>query len=214
MKKDVILKVVGLIGGVWLLSAFTSGTNKGKADYNKAVEKTLLNEGAWEAQTVNNAKDTGNWFVYNGTRTFFGTSWGVTAQFIKDFLRINPTPQYLRSINKDIAKGIYQRTCYQWIRGSEINDQWLLNLIFDWAVHAQGDLINALCDIFGYTAQERYQILNKLRFSDQLINDINKSTPSVLHEKIKQKRLAIVPRRYPSFLEGIYKRINRYNYGA
>ena len=202
---------VAAIAAVYLLSG---GGEKKPASYDEAVTLTLKNEGPWESQTPSNAKDSGNWYTFNGSRTFFGTSWGVTAAFVKDFLKVTPTPQYIRSIDKERAKYIYSITCYKWIRGSEIKNQYLLNLIFDWAVQAQGDLINALCDILNYSQAERYQIINTLHFSDRLIQDINNATPSVLHDQIKAKRLAIVPKRYPSFVDGVTIRINRYIFNA
>ena len=83
------------------------------ADFNKAIEVILKNEGGY----VNNPNDPGG-----------ETNFGICK---KSYPKVD-----IKNLTKDGAKAIYKKDYWDKVNGDQINDQNLATSVFDFAVNA------------------------------------------------------------------------------
>jgi thiol-disulfide isomerase/thioredoxin len=139
------------------------------ANFDVAWSLTASFEGPWDTK----GSDDGHYFPESASnkdwysiipapqRAKIGTSWGLTGQFLYDFVSgyqgsNMPTKEVMQRLgNKDNdaeAKAIWKNTCWQWMKGDKIINQKIANILFDCFVRAQGrstifaEHLNLKCD--------------------------------------------------------------------
>jgi hypothetical protein len=78
---------------------------------------------------------------------------------------------------------------------------------------AQGRCTKEICKILGYDKKTTQSIVDRVYFTDKMVEDINNFDPKTLHNKIKERRLYYVNNGETSqrnFSSVIINRINQY----
>ena len=178
-----------------------------------SMDRTFGNEGGWEPETAKGQKaDTGNY--YKGV--YYGTNYGVTAQFLVDNFQILQIPlssfDVIKALSVKECVEIFQKTEGMRMRYDDFQNQFVADFIFDWMVHRPGTCVAFLsAKIFGIPKAAALQ--QGGIYSDYLIQLINSTDPAGLYNSLKYWRLWHLTNTedYRSFRPGIYYRIMRFN---
>ena len=98
------------------------------ADFNKFFKTLLKHEGGF----VNDPDDPGG-------ATNKGITFATFKRYAKNLLGVEPTLQNLKNLTDEQAAKIYKKRYWDRIRGDEITDQNLANIVFDFYVNAGGN---------------------------------------------------------------------------
>jgi hypothetical protein len=107
------------------------------ANFEKAWNITKSWEGAWSAKPEGSDEE-----KYNGT--WWGTNGGATGTYMRDFLGQTWKPadkaKFQRLTLDQVGQTIWKPTRWNWLRGNEIQNQEIANLLFDWGVRRWNSL--------------------------------------------------------------------------
>lgn len=107
------------------------------ANFEKAWNITKSWEGAWSAKPEGSNEE-----KYNGT--WWGTNGGATGAYMRDFLGQTWKPadklKFQRLTLDQVGQNIWKPTRWNWLRGNEIENQEIANLLFDWGVRRWNSL--------------------------------------------------------------------------
>lgn len=187
-----------------------------------SIKRTFVNEGTWEPETAPRQKeDTGNYYpkkVGSPNRKYYGTNYGVTAQFLVDNYKRLGIPidniNVIKNLTARDAEEIYQTVIGTQMRYDEFKNQFVADFVFDWMVHRPDTCIEFMTrEIFGFNKTDERKEREQGQFSDRLINSINGSDPAALYNSLKFWRLyhLTYTEIYRSFRKGVYNRIVRYD---
>lgn len=98
------------------------------ANFEAAYQKVLQAEGGYQ----NNPNDSGN---YNSLGALIGTNWGISAPVYEGWIGRPPTVYDMKNMPLSTAKSIYKTRFWDRIRGDEIRNQDVAEIVFDGAVN-------------------------------------------------------------------------------
>lgn len=149
------------------------------ASFEDAQEKIKRFEGGYSGDS----RDPGNWTGGKiGSGDLIGTNWGISAPVLMTFLGKKPSVQDMKNLSYETALKIYKRNYWDMIRGDEIENQSVADVLYDGAVN-QG--VGAMKSIINDTLKTNTSI----PFNKDVIEKINSSDQKKLHEEIKSRRL-------------------------
>jgi lysozyme family protein len=173
------------------------------AQFQTAYDIVRKHEGGYQKMP----EDSGN---YNSLGQLVGTNWGINAQVYESYLEQPPTEQDMRDMPRHIALGIFKRIYWDRIKGDEIRDQQVANILFDGHVNHGRWGIQMMQGVLGLS---RDGIVGSMTLSA-----INRANPFNLFTAYKKARVAgyhDLVRRRPKderFLRGWLIRINSFVY--
>ncbi|MEM9929330.1 MAG: glycosyl hydrolase 108 family protein [Bacteroidota bacterium] len=173
------------------------------AQFQIAYDIVRRHEGGYQKMP----EDSGN---YNSLGQNVGTNWGINAQVYENYLKRPPSEQDMRTMPRHIALRIYKALYWDRIKGDEIRDQQVANILFDGHVNHGRWGIQMMQGVLGLS---RDGIVGPLTLAA-----INKANPFQLFNAYKKVRIAgykDLVRRRPKdqrFLNGWLKRINSFIY--
>jgi lysozyme family protein len=154
------------------------------ADFLKCANRSL----EWEEISYDtNKDDVGNWSGKKaGEGTFIGSKGGITWNSYKAVTGKMPTAQDIKNLTKnDIFTKFFKAMYWREMQGDRINDQKVAELIFDWMVQRHGTCILLIAqDVLKYGKEKAVSIQDRLKFTDEMIDDINGSNPESIHTSI------------------------------
>ncbi|MES1221182.1 MAG: glycosyl hydrolase 108 family protein [Bacteroidota bacterium] len=168
------------------------------ANFDKAITIILAHEGGF----VDNKFDQGG-----------ATNKGITFKLFKEYavsLGLPKTVEALKTLTSDQAKFIYREQFWNKMRGDEIKDQQLANIVFDGFVNMGNRAIKMLQIEMGNPADGI--------IGDRSLMVINQANPKILFEDYKDARIKfyndLVARKPDQkiFLKGWLNRINSFVY--
>lgn len=112
------------------------------ANIAPALEHTLKWEGGYQKSSV----DPGN---YNSLDQLVGTNYGIAAFTAEDFIGFPPTELMMRNITIDLATCIYRQKFWARIKGDQIDNQAVANILFDGHVNHGNTGIRIMQDVLG-----------------------------------------------------------------
>ena len=167
------------------------------ADFNKYAPKLLQLEGGF----VNHPEDKGGI-----------TNCGITLETFRSFLGQDKTVKDLQSMSYGMWKDIIKAGYWDKVKGDEIENQSLAELIADWRVNSGLSAIRKVQDVLGCKPDG---IVGPITLSL-----INTSDAESLHERIWKARqqfyINIVKRnpRQKVFMNGWMNRLNRFKFSV
>lgn len=168
------------------------------AEFEKAIPLILK----WEGGYVDDKDDLGG-----------ATNRGIIFKIFKQYAAqfgLPPTKDGLKQLSEEQAKIIYKDRFWNPMKGDDINDQQVANIIFDGFVNAGTSTLKI--------AQKEASTEADGIFGPHTIARINASNGKILFEGIKDARIRyyhmIAERREQNkkFLKGWLNRINSFNY--
>ena len=94
------------------------------ASFNKVKSKIQQIEGGYQ----NNPNDSGN---YNSNNELVGTNYGITADTYEQVFGTVPSVEDMQALTVGQALDIYKNVYWNGIRGDEIQNQSIANILFD-----------------------------------------------------------------------------------
>lgn len=173
------------------------------AQFQTAYDIVRKHEGGYQKMP----EDSGN---YNSRRQLVGTNWGINAQVYENYLKRPPTEQDMRDMPRHIALAIFKQLYWDRIKGDEIRDQQVANILFDGHVNHGRWGIQMMQGVLGLS---RDGIVGPMTLSA-----INRANAFNLFTAYKKARIAgyhDLVRRRPKderFLNGWLIRINSFVY--
>ncbi len=177
--------------------------DKYKADFNTYFPTLLKHEGGW----VDNPAD-------RGGKTNMGITFRTFQRTAQKILGIKPTVKNLKNLTKEQAAKIYRAEYWNKIKGDDIPQQELANIMFDFAVNS------------GPTTAAKYlqMVLKELGANIQVdgsigpntLKALNETDPKEVYRLYKKRRIDFykkIVKRDPSqkvFLKGWLKRIHSF----
>lgn len=177
------------------------------AKFKEAIVKIFKHEGGYQ----NASSDRGN---YDRWGKLIGTNMGITPRAFERFVGISPLPDVMKSLNKELAESIYRYDYWNRIKGDEMEDQSLAELLFDGNVNQGNSPIRSLQRIVGTKPDA---IVGPITLSRIKIY-ASKHGYELLFEKLKSARRLqyhlIVARRpiMRKWLRGWLRRLDSYTY--
>jgi lysozyme family protein len=173
------------------------------AQFQTAYDIVRKHEGGFQKMP----EDSGN---YNSLRQLVGTNYGINAQVYENYLKRPPTEQDMRAMPRHIALAIFKQLYWDRIKGDDIRDQQVANILFDGHVNHGRWGIQMMQGVLGLS---RDGIIGSMT-----LNAINRANPFNLFAVYKKARIAgyhDLVRRRPKdqrFLRGWLIRINSFIY--
>jgi lysozyme family protein len=173
------------------------------AQFQTAYDIVRKHEGGFQKMP----EDSGN---YNSRQQLVGTNWGINAQVYENYLKRPPTEQDMRAMPRYIALAIFKQLYWDRVKGDEIRDQQVANILFDGHVNHGRWGIQMMQGVLGLS---RDGIVGSMTLSA-----INRTNPFNLFAAYKKARVAgyhDLVRRRPKdqrFLRGWLIRINSFIY--
>ena len=185
------------------------------ANFMIAAQKALIAEGGYQ----NNPNDAGNWTGGSvGSGQNIGTNRGIIPRTYKAFYGRFPTVAEMQALTQNQALQIYKALFWDKIRGDEILNQPLANIIFDGQLqHGKNvRILQTAVNALGYAPA----LSTDNKFGNKTLAAINyfaTTNPAALYLKYKQKRidyyyyLVTLDARNANFINGWMYRINKFN---
>ena len=170
------------------------------ADFEKAIPIILK----WEGGYVNNPADPGG-----------ATNRGIIFTLYKQYclsLGLLPTIEGLKNLTEDQAKFIYRENFWNRMKGDDIKDQQLANIIFDGYVNMGGRTLKmwqqcAGVDIDGVVGHNTIAVTNMA--SGRVLFDCIKDRRVMYYNELAERKPSM-----KVFLKGWLNRINSFTYVA
>lgn len=186
---------------------FEVKNNDRMANFDPIFKKT---EG-WEGGYQNYPEDVAN---YTSSGKLVGTNRGISAISYEQYLGREPSEAEMRAITPEIAKKVYIKLFWNKIRGDEIKDQDVADIIFATYIGnpAKSNKIvqNALAGL-------QFNVNVKTPYSDEVIKAINRANPKKLFYAIKEEKrkfLESLRSKYPQFIRGWMRKLESFEYGG
>src|SRR3990167_6174307 len=170
----------------------SDGTGWWNADFNKAQELVKRAEGGYS----NDPRDKGNWV----DGILVGTNWGISAPVLKVYLGHILTMEETKKLSYSTALEIYKKGYWNAIKGDQINDQKLAEMLYDTSVNqGSGKAIKYVKDSLDIKTYD--------------VNEINKANPKKLFNQIGAKREADYKKLGGYALNSWLDRLKKLGYG-
>jgi lysozyme family protein len=176
------------------------------ADFTPVLNSTFKWEGGYQAYPTDRAN-------YTSSGKLVGTNRGISAIAYEDYLGREPSVDDIKAITPEIARAVYKKLFWDKMRGDEIKNQNLAEIIFASYIGniSQGNKImkNSLAKV-----GHNFETI-KRPFQDEVLKAINRSNPEKLFYVIKEeKRQFIESLRYskPEFYNGWIRKVNSFEY--
>ncbi|MEM7551140.1 MAG: glycosyl hydrolase 108 family protein [Bacteroidota bacterium] len=170
-------------------------------------EKAIGHVKKWEGGLANHPND-------RGGLTNFGITIGTFKRYAQPVLGIQPTETNLRNLTWNQAKWIYLQVFWKGMRGDQINDQDIANILFDAYVNKPGNAIRLMQESLNRVGQK--VVVDNL-IGPQTIAAINRADPKRLFNEYKRARANYYKARAANipdqqvFLDGWLARINDFD---
>lgn len=182
------------------------------ADFEAAITDVYKYEGGFEK----NKADSGNF--YNGK--LIGTDLGITPGAYKTFYKVEPTETLIRNLTKKQASPIYKANYWNKIRGDEIANNSLADLMLDIVVNSGTGMIKSFKTIANATAGKKIFAETSTPFTSEEIKLLNALPQDIYYNNIKTARKAFyndLVKKKPSnqvFLKGWLSRLDKHTYSG
>lgn len=180
------------------------------ASFDIAWAKTAKHE---SANYDKSKSDTGN--IYEGV--IYGSKYGITALFLHKKIKLplkSITPNLIENLTYDQAGQYAKRGVWDSImQGDKFKNQEVANLVFDWLYQRYGTAIRLIGKVFYQSDSDIKYMINRLKFTDKLITDINNTNPAWAYVGIQQARYKFTTESgvYKDNLKGVKVRVQSYN---
>jgi len=170
------------------------------ANFQAALALVLKAEGGYQ----NDARDSGN---RNSRGELVGTNYGISAPVYEAWIGRPPTIADMRNMTRAAAGEIYRDRYWNRVRGDDINDQPIANLIFDGTVnHGVSRGVKMV--------QKVLNIRQDGVFGTQTLAAVNAAIPAALYNAIKTERIRfyrqIAKNDNAAFLQGWLNRMEKF----
>lgn len=186
-----------------------SGLSILAADFKQAVERVYKEEGGFQAQKA----DTGNFF--NGK--LIGTKYGITPAAYHAFYKVEPTQDTIKNLTKSQASPIYKKNYWDKIRGDEIKNNSVADLMLNYVVNSGSGMITPIEKIANATAGKKI-VSESLPLTSQEVEAINKLNQKAFFDNLKKYRKDFyvnLVKKQPAkevYLKGWLNRLNSYKF--
>jgi lysozyme family protein len=143
------------------------------ADFGTALLRVLRWEGGFQVHTA----DRGN---YNSKGQLVGTNWGIAAPVYERWLGRVPTKKDVKDMSKNEAGQIYRGLFWVQIRGDEIQNQFVADILFDGHVNHGGTGIRLMQRILNVEVDGKVGPIT--------LAAINMFDPEILYKRYKEAR--------------------------
>ena len=137
----------------------------------------------WEGGYQKHPSDQGN---YNSKGQLVGTNWGINAKTYEDWKGYPPSATQMKNMPKLEAMEIFERRYWDKIKGNDIHDQPLADIIFDGRVNSGSLGVKLL--------QRVLKIEDDGIFGNQTLAAVNAANPGRLYLAYKQARADLYER--------------------
>lgn len=142
------------------------------ANFQTAYAITAKHEGGYQA----NPSDPGN---YNSLGQLVGTNRGISAKVYESWINRPPTVADMKAISSTTARAIYKARFWDKIRGDELPNQPVANILFDGVVnHGQGVRL----------AQEVLEVAQDNIFGPVTFSALVKTNPADFYTRYRERR--------------------------
>jgi lysozyme family protein len=177
---------------------------KKMADFSPIFNKTMNFEGGYQAMPSDRAN-------YNSHGELAGTKYGVSAVSYEDYIGRPPSSEDIQAVTPEIAKDFYTKKFWNAIRGSDLKNQDVADIIFGLYIGKpakSNQIVQASLNDLGYSVDVHNP------YSDEVVNAINKSNQQKLFETIKQRSLDYVAGISANIRQGWTNKINSYQFSS
>ncbi len=175
------------------------------ANFTPIFEKT---EG-WEGGYQNYSTDKAN---YTSSGNQVGTNRGISAIAYEQYLGYEPTIADMEAITRNQAKAVYTKLFWNKIRGSELRNQDVADIIFATYI---GNPAKSNKIVQAALAKSGKDIAVRTPYSDDVIKAINRSNSKKLYNDIKEEKrvfLESLRYKYPEFINGWMRKLNSFEF--
>lgn len=175
------------------------------ASFEPILEKTFNFEGGYQ----NYESDSAN---YTSSGKLVGTNRGISAIAYQQYLGYEPSVDDMMAITPAIAKNVYRKLFWNKIRGDEIKDQDVADIIFATYI---GNPAKSNKIVQASLAQLGHDVSVKTTYPDEVVKAINRSNPEKLFYTIKEEKrkfLESLRSAYPQFINGWMRKLNSFEY--
>ncbi len=176
------------------------------ANFITIVEKTFDFEGGFQQYSTDRAN-------YNSKGELIGTNMGISAIALEQYLGYPPSVADVKAIDKKLAMHIYKKLFWDKIRGDDLKDQDVGDIIFATYIGNPSQSNKIIKKSLATVTGKDLTITNP--YSDKVVKAINRANQKQLFYEIKeQKRLFLESLRYskPEFINGWMNKLNSFEY--
>lgn len=183
-----------------------------KANFPQAVANVYQYEGGFE----NDKADTGNF--YNGQ--LIGTNLGITPAAYKAYYKSDPTVAIIKGLTKTKASPIYKTNYWDKIRGDELANDSVANLMLDVVVNSGTGMIKSFKQLANQVAGKTIMALTTTPFTPTEVKLINALPQDQYFKAIKDFRTSFykaLVQKDPvkqKFLKGWLSRLDKHTYSG
>lgn len=182
------------------------------ANANISIPKVIKEEGGFQ----NSPNDSGNF--YNGV--LMGTKYGITPAAYKSYYNAEPTPVIIKNLTIEKATPIYKKKYWDKIRGDEIKNDSVADLMMFTVVNSGTGQISTLKKLANITAGKKIMAETATPFTSNEIKLLNELPQSIYHNNLKVHRkrfyenLAAKQPKNQIFLKGWLSRLDKHVYSG
>ena len=176
------------------------------ANFIPIVEKTFKFEGGFQQYSTDSAN-------YNSRGELIGTNRGISAIALEEYLGFPPSVADVMAITKELAIKIYKKLFWDKIRGDDLRDQDVADIIFATYIGNPTQSNKIVKKSLAIITRKELDIRNP--YSDEIVKTINRADQKKLFYEIKeQKRLFLESLRYskPEYINGWMNKLNTFEY--
>jgi LPXTG-motif cell wall-anchored protein len=178
------------------------------ANFDPIFKKTEMWEGGYQAYP----SDVAN---YTSSGVLVGTNRGISAIAYESYLGYQPTISDMKAITQDIAKDVYRKLFWNKIRGDEIKDQDVADIIFATYIGNPSESNKIVEKALARMGKNVGTV--RTTYSDDVLTAINRSNPKNLFYAIKEEKrlfLESLRMKYPQFINGWMRKLESFEYGG
>lgn len=180
------------------------------ADFNAAIKKVFKQEGGF----TGNSKDKGNY--YKGK--LVGTNLGITPLAYYSYYKEDPTEQMMRTLTQDKAAPIYKANYWNKIRGDEIKNDSVADLLMFIVVNSGPGMVKPIKAVMNMTAGKKIVAETTTPFTSEEVKLLNELPQDIFFKNVIEVRRRFYNRlveKDPTqsvFLKGWLRRLDEQKY--
>lgn len=178
------------------------------ANFSPIFQKTEQWEGGYQAYS----SDVAN---YTSSGKLVGTNRGISAIAYQQYLGYEPSISDMKAITREIAENVYRKLFWDKIRGDEIKDQDVADIIFATYIGNPSASNKIVAKALVNTGSKVGTVSTP--YSNTIITAINRSNQRSLFYAIKEEKrlfLESLRSKYPQFINGWMRKLNSFEYGG
>jgi lysozyme family protein len=182
------------------------------ADFNEAIKRVFKQEGGYQ----NSAKDAGNF--YNGVN--YGTKLGVTPAAYISYYKTPLQPDTIKNLTTDKAAPIYRQNYWDKIRGTDIANDSIANLLTFLVVNSGTGQLMTIKKVMNTTAGKKIVAETFTPLTKQEVELLNNLDQELFFNNIKAVRRKFyndLAKNKPSqavFLTGWLRRLEEHKFSG